>query len=109
MQRVRPYNQLLHKISTQSSIGRIISRVFSNSLINRKEDSENTVGKDRKEAQEKMYNIKKELSEFLNAKLDNTKKKEKQQERISALNKLGNVMIILGFIVGLVIYVVSLI
>ncbi|KAF0985022.1 hypothetical protein FDP41_000061 [Naegleria fowleri] len=60
---------------------------------------------DRKMAQEKMQNIKKELTDFLKLKFNTDKKQEKQAERMKLARNLGNIMIILGFIVGLVIYV----
>lgn len=62
---------------------------------------------DRKMAQEKMQNIKKELTDFLKLKFNTDKKQEKQAERMKLARNLGNIMIILGFIVGLVIYVVG--
>ncbi|EFC50791.1 predicted protein [Naegleria gruberi] len=87
--------------------GKEFGKSFStwNKLLNN--DVEEERKKDRKEAQEKMYNIKRELSEFLTAKLDGSKRKEKQEERIKLAQNLGNVMIVAGFIVGLIYYVVS--
>ncbi|KAG2370808.1 hypothetical protein C9374_014223 [Naegleria lovaniensis] len=50
-------------------------------------------------------NIKKELTDFLKVKFNTDKKQEKQAERIKLAQNLGNIMIIIGFIVGLVLYV----
>ncbi|KAG2381622.1 hypothetical protein C9374_006006 [Naegleria lovaniensis] len=92
---------VLHNRNFSHSSSRVLKEQTNDDSEQRLQDYQ----QDRKMAQEKMQNIKKELTDFLKVKFNTDKKQEKQAERIKLAQNLGNIMIIIGFIVGLVLYV----
>ncbi|KAL9643486.1 hypothetical protein ABK040_010100 [Willaertia magna] len=75
-------------------------KCFSTSINALKEDEYKSA-----EAKEKVDEIKKEVMDFLNKSTNFDKKKEKEQNKVSIAYKLGNIVMVLGILVGIALYV----